>query len=151
MAETGETHRFEVNIVWSGDGHGSGESRVAEGSFGIPFAGAKGLGGAGGKANPEELLLAAVGSCFVDTWAIFLKKLGIAYAEPTLRVSAEVGKDPAGGYRVQEIRVHARVPSVLLASDRARIEKTLSLAEKYCIVSKAVRASAPIAVEIEEV
>ena len=117
----------------------------------IPFAGAKSLGGSGGKANPEELLLAAVGACFVNTWAIFLKKLGIAYDEPTLRVSGDLGKDPAGGFRMQKAVIHARVPAALLVDQRAQVEKTLALAEKYCIISKTVRAAMPLSVEIESV
>ena len=44
-----------------------------------------------------------------------------------------------------------RVPAALLAADRAKIEKTLSLAEKYCIISKVARAAMPLSVEIVEV
>lgn len=151
MAETDETLRFEVRAVWSGDGGGSGGAEVAAGAFTIPFAGAKELGGAGGQTNPEELMLAALGACFVNTWAIFLKKLAVTYAEPTLRVSGELGKDPAGGYRMGRAMIHARVPAALLSGQRAQIEKTLALAERYCIISKVVRAAIPLTVAIEEV
>jgi organic hydroperoxide reductase OsmC/OhrA len=151
MAETEEIHRFEVGAVWSGDGAGSGEVALAGGALEVPIAGAVVLGGSGGKANPEELLLSAVGACFVNTWAIFLKKLAISYAEPSLRVSGELGKDPAGGFKMQKAVIHARVPGSLLAAQRAQIEKTLQLAEKYCIISKAARAAMPVEVVIEEV
>lgn len=151
MAETEEIHRFEVGVVWSGDAGGSGKVAVSGGAFEVPIAGAVALGGAGGKANPEELLLSALGACFVNTWAIFLKKLAISYAEPSLRVSGELGKDPAGGFRMQKAVIHARVPASLLASQRAAVEKTLQLAEKYCIISKAARAAMAVVVEIEEV
>ncbi len=39
----------------------------------------------------------------------------------------------------------------LLADQRPQIEKTLSLAEKYCIISKVVRAAMPLEVKIEGV
>jgi osmotically inducible protein OsmC len=151
MADSKEIHQFEVSAVWSGDGGGSGEVEVAGGAFRVPFAGAKSLGGAGEKASPEELLLAALGACFLNTWAIFLKKLALLYAEPTLRVSGELGPDPAGGFRMEKAVIHARVPSSLLGADRGRIEKTLQLAEKYCIISRAVRAAMKLEVGIEEV
>jgi organic hydroperoxide reductase OsmC/OhrA len=109
------------------------------------------LGGSGGKANPEELLLTALAGCFLNTWAIFLKKLGLSYAEPTVRVEGELGQDPAGGFRLEKAVIHARVPAVLLADQKAQIEKTLALAEKYCIISKVVRASMTLSVEIESV
>lgn len=150
MAETEEIHRFQVNAAWSGDGAGDGEAEVPEGAT-ISFAGARSLGGAGGRANPEELLLTSLGACFLNTWAIFLKKLGIAYAEPTVRLEGELGKDPAGGYRMQKAVIHARVPASLLLDQKAQIEKTLALAEKYCIISKTVRAAMPLSIEIEGV
>ena len=151
MAEAEEIQRFEIRVAWDGDNTGAGEVAVSEGSFSIPIAGARSLGGSGGRANPEELLLAAIGACFVNTWAIFLKKLAIAYAEPTLRVSGELGKDPEGGYRMQRAVIHARVPAALLSGSRAPIQKTLQLAEKYCIISKVARAAMPVEVVIEEV
>jgi organic hydroperoxide reductase OsmC/OhrA len=150
VAETDEIHRFEINAAWSGSGAGAGEADVPEGDS-ISFAGAIVLGGSGGKANPEELLLTSLGACFLNTWAIFLEKLGIAYAEPTVRVAGELGKDPAGGYRMQKAVIHARVPASLLVDQKAQVEKTLALAEKYCIISKAVRAAMPLSVEIEGV
>ena len=150
MADADEIHHFEVSAVWSGDASGSGAVELPEGAS-IPIAGATVLGGVGGRANPEELLLSALAACFLNTWAIFLKKLGLAYAEPALRASAELGKDPAGGYRLQKAVVHARVPAPLLAAQRAQVEKTLALTEKYCIVSKVVRAAMPLEVSVEEV
>jgi organic hydroperoxide reductase OsmC/OhrA len=150
MAENDEIHRFDAVASWSGDGAGAGEVRVSEGRFGIPIAGAKVLGGSGGKANSEELLLAAVATCFVNTWAIFIKKLGLPVTEPSIAVSGELGPDPAGGFRMLRAVIHARVPAALLAADRPKVEKSLQLAEKYCIISKVARAAMPLAVEIDE-
>ena len=150
MAESDEPHRFEASASWSGDGAGSGEVRVSDGRFAVPIAGATSLGGSGGKANPEELLLAAVGACFANTWAIFLQKLQVPHESPDLEVVGELGPDPAGGFRMQRAVVRVRVPAGLLAADRAKVEKTLSLAEKYCIISKVARAAMPLSVEIVE-
>lgn len=151
MAESDEVHRFEVVADWSGDGAGSGRVSTANGGLAVPVAGAAVLGGSGGKANPEELLLAALASCFVTTWAIFLKKLTLGYGEPSLRVEGELEKDPAGGFRMRRAVVRPRVPSALLRSSRAQVEKTLALTEKYCIISKVARAAMPVDVRIEEV
>ena len=142
---------FEVSAVWSGDGAGSGHVRLADGTSDVPIAGAARLGGAGGAANPEELLLAAVAACFVNTWAIFLRKLQVAYAEPALRVTGTLSNDPAGGFRMSGAVIHVRVPGALLATEKAKVEKTLALAEKYCIISKVARAAMPVTVEIEPV
>ena len=139
---------FESSAVWNGDATGSGEVRLVEGSVGVPIAGSVELGGSGGAANPEELLLAAVGACFANTWAIFLKKLQVPYETPELSVTGELGPDPAGGFQMQKAVVRVRVPAALLAADGAKVEKTLALAEKYCIISKVARAAMPLSVEI---
>ena len=144
-----QTDRFQVSASWSGDGAGSGEVSVGD-RVDVPIAGAVSLGGSGGGANPEELLLAATAACFVNTWAIFLKKLAVPYSDPSLSASCEVGPDPAGGFRVTAVALRARVPAEILAAHRPAVEKTLSLAEKYCIISKVVRAGVPMNVEIEE-
>jgi len=150
MTEPEETHHFEINAAWSGDGSGSGNALLPEGAS-IGFAGATVLGGSGGRANPEELLLTALAACFLNTWAIFLKKLAIGYAEPAIRVEGELGTDPAGGFRMEKAVIHARVPSALLADAKPQVEKTLALAEKYCIVSKVIRAAMSLSVEVEAV
>jgi osmotically inducible protein OsmC len=150
MAGNDEIHRFDAAATWSGDGAGMGEVRVSDGRFAVPIAGATVLGGSGGKANPEELLLAAIAACFANTWAIFLKKLGLPITEPAVAVSGELGPDPAGGFRMVRAVIRVRVPAALLAADRPKVEKTLQLAEKYCIISKVARAAMPLVVEIEE-
>jgi len=148
---SGPETRFEATAAWKGDAMGSGGLRIGEGEIEIPIAGARELGGAGGAGNPEELLLGALAACFVNTWAIFLKKLQVAYVEPAVRVTGRLGPDPAGGFRLTGAVVHARVPRTLLSSEGPKVEKTLQLAEKYCIISKVARASMPVKVEIEAV
>jgi organic hydroperoxide reductase OsmC/OhrA len=118
----------------------------ADGSLRIVHAAAASLGGKAGVPNPEELLLAAVASCFVQTWAIFLAKLQVPIEKPALDGSCEVDKDPAGGFIVTKMNLAPRVPQALWESRRADVEKTLALAEKYCIVSKAVKGSMALTV-----
>ena len=95
-------------------------------------------------------MLGAIAACFINTWAIFIKKLNLAHADLDVRVSGELGPDPAGGFKLRKATIHAKVPSALLASQKAAIEKTLSLAEKYCIISKVAKAAMPVEVAVEE-
>jgi peroxiredoxin-like protein len=148
--EKDEAHLFQVDATWSGDGKGCGRLRMPQGDISIEIGGSRKIGGCGVGANPEELLLGAVAACFVNTWAIFLKKLNVAYTEPAVRVSGTLGKDPAGGYKMLEMTVHARVPAPLM-QQKAQIEKTLQLAEKYCIISKVAKTAMPLRVKVEEV
>jgi organic hydroperoxide reductase OsmC/OhrA len=143
-------HRYRASLAWSGDGMGCGEAFVANETFSIPIGGAKETGGCGKGANSEEMLLAAVGTCWIATWAIFLKKLGVPYGDPRIVLTGAIGKDPAGGFRMTGMRIYARVPAAILSEHRPAIQKTVSLAEKYCIISKVAKAAMPVEVEIEE-
>ena len=133
-----ETSRFSVTASWDSKA-GKGRVKNPSNSFAAEFAGAKELGGGGGAVNPEELLAASIAACFVVTWAIFLKKLGLELADPRLEVHCDVDPDPAGGYRVSAVRVAPEIPRALWQSDSSKVERTLQLAEKYCIISKAVK------------
>ena len=141
---------FTASAVWSGDGSGAGHVQLPGASVTFPIAGSRGPDDPAG-ANPEELLLGALAACFVNTWAIFLKKLQLEYAEPAIRVSARLEDDPGGGFRVTDAVIHAQVPASLYETDRAKVDKSLSLSEKYCIVSKVARAAMPVRVEVEAV
>ena len=142
--------RFAITATWDSAGK---EGRLAngDGGFATAHVGATALGGKTGAPNPEELLLAAVATCFVQTWAIFLEKLKLPIAAPRLDATAEMDKDPAGGFHVTRIDLAAHVPPALLAERKADVEKTLSLAEKYCIISKAVKGSVPVSVTAKPV
>jgi hypothetical protein len=59
--------------------------------------------------------------------------------------------DPAGGFKLLKTIVYALVPSSLFASQKEQIEKTLSLSEKYCIISKIAKTAMPLEVVIEEI
>lgn len=132
-----DAHTFSATTTWNADAN-EGALATHEGLT-APFSGAPPLGGKAGVTNPEELLLSAVLACFVQTWAIFLKKLQVPIASPRLDGSCEVEKDPAGGFRVTKIDLRPHVPQELWDARRADVEKTLSLGEKYCIISKAVK------------
>ena len=136
---------FTIAATWD---PAAKEGRLAngDGSFMTAHVGAASLGGKTGAPNPEELLLAGVSACFVQTWAIFLEKLKLPVAAPRLDATCVLDKDPAGGFHVTKIDLAPRVPAALWESRRADVEKTLSLAEKYCIVSKAVKGSLALTV-----
>jgi len=133
-----DEHRYTATVTWDATER-SGLLESGSGHLATAFGGAPSLGGRSDRTNPEELLLAALATCFVQTWAIFLAKLRVPVAEPRVDGTLELGADPAGGYRVTGFELVARVPAQLLAEREADVAKTLQLAEKYCIVSKAVK------------
>jgi organic hydroperoxide reductase OsmC/OhrA len=133
-----EEHVYRVSSSWN-PSEKQGQLRSGSNTLGTPFGGALSLGGRADRTNPEELLLAALEACFVQTWAIFLAKLKVPIESPVLEGSCELEKDPDGGYKVSKFDLIPHVPKALWDARKEDVEKTLALAEKYCIVSKAVR------------
>ncbi len=133
-----DEHRYTATAAWD-PAERSGALESGSRRLAVPFGGAPSLGGRADRTNPEELLLGAVVTCFVQTWAIFLAKLRLPLDSPRVDGALELEVDPAGGYRVRRIDLVAHVPAALLAEREADVAKTLALAEKYCIVSKAVK------------
>src|SRR5258706_13055658 len=137
-AEAGEEkgHLFTVSATWSGDAQGCGTLHLPEGDLSLPVGGSKKLGGCGVGANPEELMLGAIAACFINTWAIFIKKLNVVHADLAVRVSGDLGPDPAGGFRLRKATIHADEPAAPLPSQTALVEKTPSPAGQDCILPK---------------
>ena len=133
-----DEHRYTATVTWDAKER-AGALAVGAGARATPGGGALSLRGRGDLTNPEELLLGALVACFVQTWAIFLAKLRVPVESPRVDGTLELGADPAGGFRVTRIDLAAHVPSGLLDERAADVAKTLQLAEKYCIVSKAVK------------
>jgi len=141
-----EEQVFRVFSSWT-PAENEGHLTSAGGTLSTHFGGALSLGGRADRTNPEELLLAALVACFVQTWAIFLAKLKVPVEKPLLDGRCELEKDPAGGFRVVKFLLIPHVPKAFWDGRRAEIQKTLELTEKYCIVSKVVRGSG-LAIEV---
>jgi osmotically inducible protein OsmC len=133
-----EEHLYRVSSTWD-PSRKEGRLTSGSGALATPFGGARSLGGRADTTNPEELLLSALAACFVQTWAIFLAKLKVPVETPALDGSLELGEDPAGGYRVTKLVLSPLVPRSLWQEREKDVVRTLELAEKYCIVSRALR------------
>ncbi len=133
-----EENVYRVSSSWNPMAQG-GQLVSGSRTLSTPFGGASSLGGRADLTNPEELLLAALEACFVQTWAIFLAKLKVPIDRPILEGSLELDKDPAGGYRVARIDLVPNIPRALWEERKGDIGRSLELAEKYCIVSRALR------------
>jgi len=141
-----EEHVYRVSSSWT-PAEKQGFLTSGSGTLSTPFGGAPSLGGRADRTNPEELLLAALEACFVQTWAIFLSKLKVPVEKPLIDGRCELEKDPAGGFRVAKLLLVAHLPTALWDERQGDLEKSLELAEKYCIVSRALRGSG-LAIEV---
>jgi peroxiredoxin-like protein len=135
-------HRYEVRIA------GGPVGRATLASPGVPdltTAAPADFGGPGDTWSPEQLLLAAVESCFVMTFRAIAQVSRIDFT--SLAVDGEGIVDRAdGGMRFTEIVLRPRL-ALPAGADRARVRRALEKAEKTCLVSASL--STPIRLEPE--
>jgi lipoyl-dependent peroxiredoxin len=132
--------RWAGNLA-RGEGAISGESGALEG---LPYSLATRVGDPEGKASPEELLAAAVGSCFAMSLAGELTQAGTP--PERLDVSATcVVEEVEGRHLVTrvELSVRGRVPGV----EAEGFRRTANEAEQACTMATLVRGSANVTVD----
>jgi lipoyl-dependent peroxiredoxin len=132
-----------ADITWTGN-LARGEGKVSGGSGAIellPFSLATRIGNPEGKTSPEELIAAAVGSCFAMSLAGELTSA----KTPAELISVDatcVVDEVAGSHLVTEVQldVRARVPDI----DEANFARIAREAEEGCTMAALVRGSATV-------
>jgi lipoyl-dependent peroxiredoxin len=137
--------RIERNadVTWTGN-VARGDGKISGGSGAIellPFSLATRIGNPEGKTSPEELIAAAVGSCFAMSLAGELTQAG----SPPELISVDskcVVDEVEGSHVVTEVQlsVRARVPGV----DDADFQRIAREAEEGCTMAHLVRGSAAV-------
>ncbi len=91
------------------------------------------LGGRGEDATPEDLFLAALGSCYLITLGIILEKAKLPYE--SLRLDAELRTEGGALATIMEAVLR---PHIVSNADASALESACHKAEAYCLVSRAV-------------
>jgi osmotically inducible protein OsmC len=135
-----------AGVTWEGNvARGSGAISGASGALdALPYTLAKRIGEPEGKTSPEELVAAAVGSCFTMSLAGELTR---AQTPPErLDVSSACTVDEVDGRHLVtavELRVRGRVPGI----DSETFARIAGEAEQGCTMAALVRASAEVRLE----
>src|SRR4051812_30580649 len=105
-------HEYPVSVAWNGGKEGSGEVTAQHSGITSKLAVGKEFQGTGDGTNPEELLAAAVASCYTITFGIIAQNRKIPVADIKTEAVGEVEQNGAQfTYKVITIR-----PTILLSS-----------------------------------
>jgi peroxiredoxin-like protein len=149
MKMSEEKHLFPLKSVWTGDSDSDGVLKLPWGAkfaYGIPEA----TGGKPGRSNPEEMLVAAVVSCYSITYAILAEKKRLVVPEIEVEAEGEVVRQPDRTLKFTAIRSKPKI--TLVDGDEGKRKIALDIAhkaEKYCLVSNAIRGNVEVSVEPE--
>ena len=142
-----ETHHFELHSQLTDQVEGDGNVTLATGeiSYGVPAQ----FGGNIGKTSPEELILAALSSCFSMTLGFVLEKR---------KVSAHITGMHAEGtvQRIDRQLVLTAItlhPQITIDSDedktRQEITAAIERSEQACLISNAIRGNVELKIEAQ--
>lgn len=116
---------------WRGEFAGSGT--IKAGGIETAICLPKEFGGTGDQTTPEDLVVAALGSCYLITLGIILEKNKIAYESLTL--AAELRTNAAFPPKMEEIILK---PRIISGGNKQAILDAVHRAEQMCLVSQAV-------------
>lgn len=145
-----QLHPYRASVEWSGgrDGQGQarGEGSGAQFSIAVPSE----FGGHGGGTNPEELLTAAVASCYAMTFGIIAVNRKIPFKTVTANAEGEV-EQSGMQFVYRSITIRPKIVLDATATDEQvkLAEDMAHKADLYCIITNAVRDKVAIQVEPE--
>ena len=133
MTRDNVEHQYRVTAWWTAGRAGLAKSDTAPNA--IHFAAPAQFGGLEGRWTPEELMLAAVASCFTTTLRSIARGRQIDFTDLEVEASATVRKMESG-YGFSEIALR---PTLRIAdeTERGRALDLLRRAERLCLVSRA--------------
>lgn len=129
-----DDNKYKVSAWWtSGKG---GIARSAQVPTVIHFTAPVSFGGDPGRWTPEELMLAALASCFTTTFQAIATYSKLAYTDLEVSVHGEIEKT-ASGFQFTTIGIKPRL-TIGDESLRALAERVLQKSEALCLVSRAI-------------
>ncbi len=132
------THRYRALAWWTSGQTGLAKSDSAPNA--IHFSAPPQFGGLEGRWTPEDLLLAALASCFTTTFRAIAGYSKFEYTDLQVEVEGTVSKAESG-YSFREIILRPTI-TIQTEENRDRALRLLQKTKTACLVSKAL-ASAP--------
>lgn len=127
---------FQVSAVWSGSGR-DGSGTLLLGGQTVPYSAPDTMGGKGEGTSPEELLLAAVTSCYSGTLFRLVQRAGLPIARVNMHTEGTVSNYPAAA-TFSRITVHPTI----VGGDASKLEEyqaAAAAARDHCFIGRTVR------------
>jgi len=98
----------------------------------------KGFGGKGGGYSPEELYIMAISACLIATFKVFAEKAQLAFEDIHADAKLTIDRNEQGVPELQKVDV---VVTLKGAKDQEKAKTLLGEAEKFCLVTNAVKSA----------
>ena len=129
---------YSVEARWDGSTGGIAEA----GGFKVDFDAPSQYGGRGQAPCPDQLFLAALGGCLLNTFNSFRDRLGVEAMDASVRASCKVELLSGSGYRVTSVLAEIRVVSAPGMESLNR--RCAELAVEHCHLTRSIEAAVPV-------
>ena len=129
---------YSAEARWDGSTGGVAEA----GGFTVGFDTPPEYGGRGSAPCPDQLFLAALGGCLLNTFTSFRNRLGAGTLDASVRASCRVELLSGKGYRVTGVSAEIRVVSAPGMEPLNR--RCAELAVEHCHLTRSIEAAVPI-------
>jgi len=134
---------YSVTATWDGYTGGSADA----GGFEVGFDAPHEYGGRGSAPCPDQLFLAALGGCLLNTFTSFRDRLGAEAVGASVAASCRVELRDHEGYRVTGVSAVMRVVSPPGMEKLNR--RCAELALESCHLTRSIEAAIPVSCAIE--
>jgi len=132
-----EEIEYRSESRWYGCTGGVAESE----GFKVGFDTPQEFGGRGSAPCPDQLFLAALGGCLLNTFISFKNRLGAEAADASVNTSCRVGLGPEG-YRLLDVSAEITVESS--PEMEALNRRCAELAVRHCHLTRSIEAAVPV-------
>jgi organic hydroperoxide reductase OsmC/OhrA len=132
--QSGTSYQHRVVAWWTSGRTGIAKSSLAPTA--LHFTAPAQFGGLEGRWTPEELLLAAVASCFTTTFHVLADRSQFRYVDLEVESVGDIEKLESG-YMFREIVTRPRL-TISRSDDEPRGQALLQKAERMCLVARAL-------------
>lgn len=139
MAEP-RTYYYETEIDWKGGTEGNLD---AAGLLPIDVGAPPEFQGRGGVWSPEQLLVAALNSCYMLTFLAMAKFSKVEVVRFSSTATGKLEKTESGPYQITEIVVKPRIV-IASANDLSRMPRIVEKAKENCFVSNSIKSAIKI-------
>jgi len=129
---------YSVEARWDGSTGGVAEA----GDFKVGFDTPPEYGGRGSAPCPDQLFLAALGGCLLNTFISFKNRLGAETVDVSVSVSCRVELRGGEGYRLASVSATLNIVSVHRMEALNR--RCAELAVEHCHLTRSIESAVPV-------
>jgi uncharacterized OsmC-like protein len=134
--------QYKITAYWDRESGGM----VNAGKYHVEFDTPIIYGGKGKAPCPDQLFLASIAGCLMDTFLNFKKRLNVMTQDISIESEMDIRMHNPRGYRIEEIRIKIKV---FASKDILLNHNCANYALDYCHITQSIKKALPLITDIE--